>query len=301
MALNTILWSLSYHVIRQKHPIDEVQTHLKAALEAINHTSERWPGVQSALQLYEKLIQSCLKAYLSDESFVVQSMPSAHDAINQFVPASSTSPAASSQAAQQSPRSHRESCGESSTDYQNTLHSSPNHSDYFGQSERDGVFRTPTTTTQTQNQDISPQQSCFQPSFKQSPVSPTSMKEYGPYSVLQAEEIHGIPIFDPSSINNALPSTLSGFPQWNPAFGLDSSQSAFPGYNDMAMDTTPWLASIGDEYSSYMHQAYHPPQRMQSLSQQQQVELMAALEQDQLPDVSGLASDATTFYSGKIL
>ena len=302
MALNTILWSLSYPVIRQKHPINEVKTHLKAALKAIHHTSERWPGVQSALQLYEKLIQGCLRAYLSNGSFVVRSLPSVQDAVNQSAPAPSTSPTASSLAAQQSPRSHHECYGESSTNYQNPSYSSPNHTESFGQLEEHELFRTQSNVSQAQNQDISPLQSTFQPPFQQSPMLPTPMKGYGPYSVLQAEESYGMPSFNPLSIDNELPSTISGLPQWDATFGLDTSQSAFPGYNDKEMDTTPWLASFGDEYSRYMHHAYNPtPQRMQSLSEQQQLELMAALEQDQLPDVSGLTTDAATFYNGNIL
>lgn len=73
MALNTILWSLSYPEIRKEHPIDEVQGHLAVALEAIMLAAKRWPGVESALLLYRSLVAACLKAYNTEESFVVHS------------------------------------------------------------------------------------------------------------------------------------------------------------------------------------------------------------------------------------
>ena len=68
MALNTLLWSLSYPEIRQKHPKSEVTRYLEMAQEAIYLSSARWPGVESALDLYGTLIQACLKVYNGQES-----------------------------------------------------------------------------------------------------------------------------------------------------------------------------------------------------------------------------------------
>ncbi len=97
----------------------------------------------------------------------------------------------------------------------------------------------------------------------------------------------------------------------------------------MNYDELPYLASFGHEYSRYMGQSFPPPgmhngppisgpggppnahsvsgghpYAMQSLSSQQQMELMAMLQSEQtngrLPDVSGLISDATTFYSAQL-
>lgn len=63
MAVNTILWSLSYREVRQHAPKDRVRQHLDLALDAIKLASERWPGVYSALELYELLIDACLSIY----------------------------------------------------------------------------------------------------------------------------------------------------------------------------------------------------------------------------------------------
>ena len=76
IATNTILWSLSYPEIRRDHPLEEVSGHLQVALEGLELAAERWPGAQSALHLYRNLITACLKAYRTEESFVVHSLSS---------------------------------------------------------------------------------------------------------------------------------------------------------------------------------------------------------------------------------
>ncbi|MCJ1288280.1 hypothetical protein MMC26_007635 [Xylographa opegraphella] len=75
MALNTLLWALSYPEIRKAHSKSEVENHLQTAQEAVFLASERWPGVESALELYDSLIHACLKAYdgNSNASYVISS------------------------------------------------------------------------------------------------------------------------------------------------------------------------------------------------------------------------------------
>ena len=75
MALNTIIWTLSYPDIRKEHSRTEVEGHLHAALDSIYLASERWPGVESALELYDTLIQACLKVYngSTEKSYVLDS------------------------------------------------------------------------------------------------------------------------------------------------------------------------------------------------------------------------------------
>ena len=66
MAINTILWALSYSKVRQLHPQEEVENVLRIALEAAEYASERWPGVNSAKELYENLITPCMRIYEKD-------------------------------------------------------------------------------------------------------------------------------------------------------------------------------------------------------------------------------------------
>ena len=75
MALNAILWALSYPDIRREHPKTEVEKDINVAQEAIYLASQRWPGVESALGLYDHLVVACLKVYegIGDAPYIVDS------------------------------------------------------------------------------------------------------------------------------------------------------------------------------------------------------------------------------------
>jgi len=302
MGLNTILWSLSYPSIRRQHPIDEVKVCLKTALRAINHTSQRWPGVQSALQLYQNLIQGCLKAYSDDASYVVRSSRVASDeaSLSPRAPShSSASAPTPSLATSHTPQSHREGSGESLAKSQSTDSAPRDQTDYFEDLRKSDEMDQTGTETKVEEEEVSP---FLQSSPEQARSSPVQDRKTELEPELPSTPNNGLPSFDPASLDNTLLAATPGLQYWDFNLNSDSSQPAFAGYNDVEMDTKPWLGDFGDEYSRYMHQDYSPSQyRMQSLSEQQQLELMAELEQDELPDVSNLLSDAETFYSGNIL
>lgn len=66
LALNSTLFCLSYPEIRKRHAKQEVEIHVQAARKAIIIASQRWPGVESAIDLYDNLIAACLMAYDED-------------------------------------------------------------------------------------------------------------------------------------------------------------------------------------------------------------------------------------------
>ncbi|SMQ46968.1 unnamed protein product [Zymoseptoria tritici ST99CH_3D1] len=66
MAINTMLWALSYVEVRRKHSREDVMKHLDLAMDAIQQASARWPGVASAIQLYQNLISAVIKIYEKD-------------------------------------------------------------------------------------------------------------------------------------------------------------------------------------------------------------------------------------------
>ncbi|QSZ28677.1 hypothetical protein DSL72_003177 [Monilinia vaccinii-corymbosi] len=69
MAINTILWSISYPEVRALHPKEELENHIALALDIVAHSHERWPGTQLTSELYMKLTKACLKSYeLGDNS-----------------------------------------------------------------------------------------------------------------------------------------------------------------------------------------------------------------------------------------
>lgn len=85
MAMNTMLWSLSYVEVRRKYSRQTVEGHMAVAMEAIQLASERWPGVASAVQLYQNLIGAILKVYEKDGDIPI-SAATPSDAASPAVP-----------------------------------------------------------------------------------------------------------------------------------------------------------------------------------------------------------------------
>lgn len=63
MAVNTLLWSISYSEVRNQHPREELEELLELAVSVMVRCTDRWPGSKSASELYQRLGQACLKAY----------------------------------------------------------------------------------------------------------------------------------------------------------------------------------------------------------------------------------------------
>jgi hypothetical protein len=63
MNVNTILWALSFEPVRLEYPREEVERDLTVALDCIKTASFRWPGVESALELYRTLIPAYMRIY----------------------------------------------------------------------------------------------------------------------------------------------------------------------------------------------------------------------------------------------
>ncbi|KAE8383587.1 fungal-specific transcription factor domain-containing protein [Aspergillus bertholletiae] len=291
MALNTILWSLSYPEIRREHPVDEVKRHLDVALEAIVLAAERWPGVASALLLYKSLVAACLKAYNTDESFVVQS-PSNHTtpASSQEVatPPSISSPASTTMSF---PSQNLRGMNASIPDSLSSGTMSRGHS-------ADPMFPFSTTSPPSEPIKVAPYplwDTQVQPQqLTSSSVTPT------PYA---ASSFNSTTIacsdgrFDPTTPYNQFPSIVPGLQGWDPDFTLASTTASHLAYVEATVDPMNWMDSIGNQYSQYFNGAYPIPSwRDRTLSQQDQIELMAKLEEN-IPDVSAqLVRESATFY-----
>ncbi|KAK7903242.1 hypothetical protein LTR67_001259 [Exophiala xenobiotica] len=285
MALNTILWCLSYPGIRQQHPIEEVQLHIQDALKAIELCADRWPGVRSAEQLYENLVLGCLKAYEADK---ISESPAASDYVSTAT----------------------QDISSSTSQYANSPASTANTSLYGAQSPQS----IHSVQIQAGGHNFQRPGSGFFDHTKQAYhpqpdiVTPTSQPQnlgtqYMPSTVprLDIQSMHySLPGFDPQNAVNYIPTTSSGSSPWTSGPMLPGIIPGLTGSPNMNYDELPYLAPFGQEYSRYMQQSYPSTFQMQSLSQQQQMELMASLESSQLPDVSNLVSDATTFYTAQL-
>ena len=97
MTINTILWTLSYEPIRSEHPRSEVQEDLEIALDCIRIASDRWPGVASALELYNTLIAAIMRIYDKDGDVLISAAsPTETTGYSESSRSRTTSPAAQS-------------------------------------------------------------------------------------------------------------------------------------------------------------------------------------------------------------
>ena len=257
MALNTVLWALSYPEIRQEHPREEVEKNLSTAQEGIKLASERWPGVESALELYNSLIFASLKAYDGDsEAAGAPSSP-----YNKVSPASSQDFA--SPPSWSSPATINSSISSNRTDqrqeytppfgyvidYNATGHHPANSSPALSEGYPPGC-----RTSWSFQDRVSPQ-----PTFGSS----TSLEDLA---------------FDPNSSFNPLPLSTPELPAWDTPF-VESIPRHLPDQIPMGYPGQDfYLGSIGDQYSRYLHAQYMPQQPLESLNSRQQSELMNTLE-----------------------
>lgn len=285
MALNTILWSLSYPEIRKEHQLKEVERSLEVALEGIMLAAERWPGVRSAGMLYENLIAACLRAYNTEESFVVHSPSN---------PSSHPTPA-SSQDVQSPPSIASPASTAASIHSQNLLAggSSVGETASAGTFSRgpsaDPTFPFPPTTTASYIPN-DPVNAVEAPSWDSSvppdaaPETQTSLNfELSNDTLLSGSDLN----FDPSTPFNSFPSVVPGLPGWDPSFSLSSTTAGGPlAFSDATADPMSWVDTLGDQYSQYFNGEYPSnPWRGRTLSQQEQLELMDSLA-DHIPDVT---------------
>ncbi|KAK2742716.1 hypothetical protein FQN57_005171 [Myotisia sp. PD_48] len=315
MALNTILWSLSYPEIRQENSREDVMYHIGMATKVLAVSSERWPGVESALRLYNNLIDGCLKAYSSDESYVVHSPPS-----------NRPSPGASHEYASPSPASNSSNNQDGSSPLPQHSPSLSTHvpSPYYPRSiaatSDAGLQSSPGTSHHSNTPlDPLPPPPPPPPSSRNTYDSASPDTAYYSYSNNGDNRSHRSnshiqlpPItqigntsrymlgpelqntFDPHSIHNALPSISShDLRHLDPSFDTFHPQSnhSFQDFGSMA-----WM----NQYSQFYNQPYQPSHSLgeRTLSRpQQQAELMDIL-MDDLPNISQqLGNDSSTFYS----
>jgi hypothetical protein len=284
MALNTVLWCISYPGLRQLHPLEEVRGHIQAALDAIDMCADRWPGIRSAIQLYENLIQGCLKAYESDrvgESPYSDYTSSATQDLSSRTSQAAQSPASTTNTSIFGPQSPQ------SVQSSQTIPSGPSHAfknSANGYVDHRKLSPVPSSSVPTTTSALDANGQYYTTSTQPLTIPATTMH-------------YSLPGFDAAS-NAYAPLPTSGVSHWTPITTAGAVNTGYARSPEFTYSNQPWLASFGDEYPRYLHQNFAAPvNNMQSLSQQQQSELMASLEQTQLPDISHFASDATTFYT----
>ncbi|KAK5074012.1 hypothetical protein LTR64_006847 [Lithohypha guttulata] len=268
MALNTVLWSISYPEIREQHPVEEVQQHISDGLAAIDLCAARWPGVRSAHQLYGNLVSACLKAYDMQSATSPSSIRSTTQGLDGNAGVSSSRISSSSvttpSASMQGPHTPQ-----SYTSFPPVL--SPGKS-----------LSSPYNPVANQQQNFS---------------SPHASQVYEQQSSTQFNQstYYGAPHYDGLSTTH-LPGSAQPLPSWESMASIPFNHATTASL-DMPLERPPWLAPFGEDFAQLGSVDTMMPYQMHSLNQQEQLDLLASLEQSRLPEVTAMGGDSTVFYT----
>ncbi|KAH8724837.1 fungal-specific transcription factor domain-containing protein [Phaeosphaeriaceae sp. PMI808] len=287
MCINTILWTLSYSDVRRVHSRSEVESHLNVALESINLSSERWPGVASAMALYYNLIEACMRIYDRDDDIPIAagspsdtaSVVSGNivDGINR---SRTTSPATVSTASVSTP--------------------SDNVSAPFGYlpNQTQPVF----SFNNSQSNSTSPFASspnAQQASLHSSPQQPQlhAYTDMSPKTSMDA----AMPNFSyPSTTQfTPLPTTFAELPQWTPTFSMPQ-QEPF-GMPSMPMSSQfyneAYAANQGYQVADYLNPGWSQEARGNGgLTQQQQAQLMQDFEMHETSKIEEMIQQSNQLF-----
>ncbi|KAK5019759.1 hypothetical protein LTR16_000265 [Cryomyces antarcticus] len=305
MAINSMLWSLSYSEIRRLHLREEVEGNLRIAMEAIRLASDRWPGVLSAIELYNNLIDALMKIYDKDGDIPI-STNSPSDMTDTTSPAS-TFPDAPNHSRTTSPAATANG----------SVASRPERPPPFGYISASGES-VPTVADPypaTSSSPANAPQTIYQ-TMSSAPLQTQAMNTEQQH--LNIDEYTERIDFDPTSHFNALPTGFSGSMSWNPAF--IASQPGFYGFavpgsdpiydpprtNDFfSVNSTNnigiLLTTPTDQYANSIYQPYWYPegQHGSGLNQTQQEELMQMMETDGMQDIDQMIQDTSAMlYRG---
>lgn len=275
MAINTMLWTLSYSEIRRLHCHDEVESHLKVALESIELSSERWPGVASALELYKNLITACMKIYEKDGDIPITAgspSDSASVVSNSLVEginrSRTTSPATASTASVHTP----EPPFGYLPNQQPTFHftASPNGS---------SIQQTSPASMQT-----SPQQ-----------FIPQIFTDTSPKSTMDTDFFSTPTQFTP------LPTTFAELPQWNPTFSMPHQEPYSMAPMSQPISSPRWnetyAANRGYPMVDYLYPQWSAEQsRGTGLNHEQQMELMHTFEENETRNIEEMVRQSNQIW-----
>jgi len=284
MAVNTLLWSISYSEVRNQHPKEEIEELLKLGINVMADCTDRWPGSKSASELYQRLGRACLKAYegnrVSDSSSSL----------------SANSPASINEAA--SPFSdHSNTTAQSIAYSQTSQDPGPIFSYVFNQPPDNSA-----ANEYHQNLQLHPQQ----PAFRSNSifVQPSSSRSTDRRFSYFPPEFPGAP---PAPPQQPLPPQP---PQWGPS-PVNNSQKVH--ITTATATAIPQNFNSMEENNYFIQPTYNfgpqmcaeqnwqmQPDRMGSLNYSQQAELMQSLETDGLVGIDDYLGLSQSFYNPNV-
>jgi hypothetical protein len=260
-----MLWTLSYSEVRRVHSREEVESHLSVAMESIGLSSERWPGVASAMELYYNLTGACMRIFDKDGDVpITAGSPSDTasvisgnivDGINR---SRTTSPATASTASVSTPPDKVSA----------PFGYLPNQNQQLFNFSPQANGREPYATSPNIQQ--SPQNSQHPPLHTYADFSPKT-------SIDASMPMYSYP---PTTQFSSLPTTFADLPRWTPSFIM-------PQQDHYSMPTMPlsssfyneaYAANQGYEVADYLNPGWSHEARGNGLNQQQQMQLMQDFE-----------------------
>jgi hypothetical protein len=264
-AVNTILWSISYPEVREKHSREELEDNINLALDIIIKCRERWPGTAAAFELYSRLATACLRSYDTREVSLPPSSLSA------------TSPASLTDANSPSASEHSSATTGSLAYSQSTFHSPPQFGYVFDQAP-----------DQIEYGSMPPPP----PSFRSNSIfaAPSSMQTERRFSYYPPD------FTQTQSPPNAWDSMAPGSQTLNPGPPPSIQQ---PVIADTSYFMQPTAYAFGGSSVMFGDLNYDTEMRQGSLSQEQQIELMESLETDGLQEIDNFMN-LTAGYENSI-
>jgi hypothetical protein len=278
MAVNTLLWTISCSEVRSQHAKQEFEELVKLSISVMERCTDRWPGTQSAAELYARLSTACLKAYEgpADASHSSSSLsansPASLDANSPMSEQSNTTatsiansvsqksepPPAFGYVFNQSPDNF------AATEYHNSLQFPPQPS-----------FRSNSIFVSPSSRPTDRRFSYFPPDFTQQQPEPSQQ---------QPQQQPMPPAWDPSNV----PSTNSSL----------SIPTSSPIQNFTPLDENQYFIQPTYNFGPqlYTEQTFEMPDRMGSLSYSQQAELMQDLETDGMSGIDSYLGLAPPNY-----
>ena len=263
MAVNTILWTISYPEVRSLHSKEEIEENINLALDVIIKCRDRWPGTAAASHLYAKLTKACLRSYDIKEG---SHPPSSLSANSPGSLTDTNSPSASE---------HSSTTTNSLAHSQKPFHSSS--PPQFGY-----VF------------DQLPEQI---PAFDYSSSLQTNHSGFRSNSIFvnpsSAQSDRRFSYFPPDFTQPPLPNA------WNPnAIGTSEAQFTVPAPTSQPMEEEYFMQPATFSFGQRMFQdtGFDTEMRHGSLSQEQQIELMQTLEKDGLSEIDNFMTLSSQHY-----
>lgn len=262
MAVNTILWTISYPEVRSLHSKEELDEHIDVALDIIVKCRERWPGTAVASRLYSQLAKACLKSYHASDGSHPPSSLSANS------PDSVTD-------ANSPPTSEHSSATTGSLVHSQKAYGAPPQFGYVFDQMPQPI------PSFDYGSNLQPPQ----PSFRSNSIfmSPASQQSDRRFSYFPPEFTH------PNTLPNA----------WDPTTAVSSQPPVTGPMNDQLIgDTSYFMLSTQYSFGPHMfaEQSYGTGNcRQGSLSQEQQLELMQNLETKGLTEIDNFMNISTQY------